>query len=292
MTGQPGNASNKLNCPRGFSIDWSNTLYIADQYNHRIQKYLKDASYGETVAGDATGMHGNASNRLSHPCDVIVGSNSEIYIADAFNHRVQLWNQNAMNGTTIAGTTGIAGDALDQFQIPYGIAHDPVENAIYVADTGNNRVMYYRVGIKNGTIVAGNSTGGMNAAQLNGALGIYFDEISKSMFIANYLGNNVVRWTLGASNWTLIAGDFNGASGQTANRFNQSTDVILDPMGNVYVTDGSNNRVQFFLANEYESNGTTIASLLNFPISLVLDSQLNLYVSDWLNHRVQKYLRY
>jgi len=80
----------------------------------------------------------------------------------------------------------------------------------------------------------------------------------------------------------------------------QATDMVLDPMGNMYVCDRNNQRIQLFKAGEYVGQtiaGTTgvsgiNASLLNYPWSLKLDNQLNLYVLDTNNHRVQKFLRY
>lgn len=71
-------------------------------------------------------------------------------------------------------------------------------------------------------------------------------------------------------------------------------------MGNVYVADALNHRIQFFPFNQV--NGSTIAgissligtnaTLVNTPYSLALDSQLNLYVADTYNHRIQKFYRY
>jgi len=71
-------------------------------------------------------------------------------------------------------------------------------------------------------------------------------------------------------------------------------------MGNIYVVDRDNRRLQFFSIGQ--SNGMTIAgitgilganaSLLNNPTSVVLDTQLNLYVSDGENHRIQKFMRF
>jgi len=71
-------------------------------------------------------------------------------------------------------------------------------------------------------------------------------------------------------------------------------------MGNRYVVDRSNTRVQFFLAGQTE--GRTIAgvtgvgglnsTLLTGPYGTIVDNQLNLYVADGWGHRVQKFLRY
>lgn len=104
IVGQYGNDSNKLNQPYGLDIDWSYTLYIADRYNHRIQKYLRDASFGETVAGKMSGVTGSTSEFLRYPCEVQVDINENVYVDDTDNHRLQLWSRGASNGITIAGT--------------------------------------------------------------------------------------------------------------------------------------------------------------------------------------------
>jgi hypothetical protein len=71
-------------------------------------------------------------------------------------------------------------------------------------------------------------------------------------------------------------------------------------MGNVYVADRNNHRIQFFSSGGI--NGTTIAGVtgvsgssnanLNTPWAVRLDGQLNLYVADCDNNRIQKFLRY
>ena len=105
VTGQVGNASNQLNNPLGLYVDWANTLYIADDANNRIQKYLKDAIFGETVAGDSTGIGGPASNLLNHPSNLAVDLDGNMYVCDRWNHRIQLWKRGASNGTTLTGIT-------------------------------------------------------------------------------------------------------------------------------------------------------------------------------------------
>ena len=194
----------------------------------------------------------------------------------------------------------MAGTALDLLNTPFGIALDPIKNGIYVSDDGNHRVVYFPVDVRNGTIVAGNNTAGVAPTQLNRPNGVYFDRISNSIIIANTAGRNIVRWSIGASNWTLVAGAFGGVAGTASNRFAYPSDVILDPMNNLYVADSSNHRIQFFF--DGQTNGSTIAgftgvngsnaSSFDFPSVVALDSQLNLYVCDFYNHRIQKFLRY
>lgn len=95
-----------MKLPRGLYIDWSYTLYIADTFNHRIQKYLRDASFGETVAGQASGISGNGANYFYEPGNVILDLNNNMYVTDSGNARVQLWSYGLSTGVTIAGTTG------------------------------------------------------------------------------------------------------------------------------------------------------------------------------------------
>jgi hypothetical protein len=151
-----------------------------------------------------------------------------------------------------------------------------------------------------GTLVAGGNGAGMNDTQLNNPRGLYFDSSTNSLLIANSGANNVVRWVIGDSNWTLVAGNINGIFGTGSTTLHGPSDVILDLMGNIYVADKYNYRVQFFLGGG--NNGTTIAGItsqygntsveLNQVTSIALDSQYNLYVSDTVNNRVQQFTRY
>ncbi|CAF2654588.1 unnamed protein product [Rotaria sp. Silwood2] len=71
-------------------------------------------------------------------------------------------------------------------------------------------------------------------------------------------------------------------------------------MGNVYVANTLNHRIQLFLAGQL--NGTTIAGvtsvsgnsaiLLSTPFLVALDTQRNLYVADMVNSRIQKFIKY
>jgi hypothetical protein len=195
---------------------------------------------------------------------------------------------------------GTAGNSNNQLSNPYGISRDSSSGTLYIADTLGNRIMRYLSGSLSGTIIAGTGVSGPNNTQLSTPYGVYFDMPTNSLLIANTGMHNVVRWVLGASNWTLVAGNVNGLPGSSSTELNTPVAVTVDPMGNVYVADMYNYRIQFFPVNQ--SSGITIAgvnrtqgtnaSLFNEPFSVVLDNQLNLYVSDTSSHRVQQFLRY
>lgn len=160
--------------------------------------------------------------------------------------------------------------------------------------------MSYPSGVRNGTLLIGGLGFGTIATQLCYPGGIYYDSFANNLVIANFGCHNIVRYVFGATNWTLVAGNINAIPGTDSASLYNPMDVTLDPMGNIYVADRANHRIQFFADGAV--NGTTIAGMsgvsgnstttLTAPWGVGLDSQLNVYVADTLNHRVQKFLRY
>ena len=195
---------------------------------------------------------------------------------------------------------GTAGSANNQLSGPLGIALDSSSGTLYISDAGNERVMQYLSGATSGTVVAGGNGGGTGNTQLNHPRGLYFESSTNSLLIVNNHAHNIVRWVVGASTWTLVTGSSSGSTGTTSTLLSYPTDVVLDSMGNMYVSDEGNQRIQFYLAGQ--SNGSTIAGvtgtsgstsqLLNTPSSVAVDSQFNIYVTDYNNFRVQKFLHY
>lgn len=307
--------------PFGFALDASNTLYIADQQNHRIQKWLRGVSAGSTIAGQAAGTHGTSLSDLYQPSAVVLNGNGDIYISDTSNNRVQFWSTVATSGTTVAGVLGRLYQIFDYVIFlsrsifirkgstttsntdlinPYGIARDPSSGTLYIVDQSNHRVMSYASGATSGTVVAGGNGPGIATNQLNLPVGIFLHSTSNSLFIANADGNNIIQWVIGASTGTVVAGSPAGLSGNTSNLLDYPVDITLDSLGNMYVADRNNHRIQLFMSGQ--TNATTIAgvmgisgissTLLNMPCSVRLDTQLNLYVADTYNNRIQQFIRY
>jgi len=181
-----------------------------------------------------------------------------------------------------------------------GIAYDSQTSNLYIVDSNNNRVMQYQYGASVGNVTAGGHGYGLSTSQLSTPVGLYFDTFSNSLVISNYNMPRIVWWRIGDYNGTIVAGSFTGVAGNDLTSLNYSFGVSLDPMGNIYVADRANHRIQFFLSGQ--SVGRTIVgitgvigtnmTLLNQPCWVTLDKQLNLYVSDTSNHRVQMFKRY
>jgi hypothetical protein len=197
--------------------------------------------------------------------------------------------------------TGSAGSSNHQLHSPGSIAVDWNSKILYISDLENHRVMSYREDAISGTVVTGGNGLGAGDTQLHSPRDLHFDSVSNSLFISNPGAHNVVQWVIGDSSWTLVADSHNvlGLHGCTSELLLLPEDVTLDSMGNVYIADGTNHRILFFLAGQ--SNGTIItgsctsgssATELNMATAVIVDTQFNVYVADHLNHRVQKFEHY
>ena len=102
VTGE-SNAS-RLDQPLDIVIQSLNTLYITEYGRHRVQQWSVGESTGRIIAGRLNASAGNSSGDLSNPNGLYVDSNGDVYVADGVNSRVQLWNNGASTGTTVAGT--------------------------------------------------------------------------------------------------------------------------------------------------------------------------------------------
>ena len=147
-TGTAGTGPSQLNSPGRVFIDDTKAMFIADMYNHRIQKWTYGACSGVTVAG--TGTAGSSVNQLRNPVSVIVDANQYMYISDRNNHRILRWPMGSCAGECIAGCTGSAGFASNQLNAPFAVAFDN-NGLLYVSDRSNNRVQKFSLSVASRT---------------------------------------------------------------------------------------------------------------------------------------------
>ncbi|CAF4380371.1 unnamed protein product [Rotaria socialis] len=257
--GTIGVSANQFNYPFGMVLDSTNALYISDLNNSRVQLWSNNAWTGTTVAGQANGTSGTGSSFLNKAAGFAMDASGNIYVTDMYNSRIQYWPSGASTGVTVIGN-GSCGNLTNQLCYPYNVIRDSITGNIYVADTVNQRVVRYLPGASSGTVVAGGNGQGSNNYQLNYPTGLYYDNSTNSLVIANAGGNNIIRWVIGASNWTLLAGSPNGTIGSTSTLLYYPVCVTFDLYGNMYVADTYNHRIQFFASGS--QTGTTIAGVV------------------------------
>ncbi len=88
-----GSGSNQLYRPSGVYVSKkTGDIYIADEYNHRIQRWSPGATSGVTIVG-ISGVSGTNATMLKYPAYVMLNKNETyLYVSDNNNHRVQRYN--------------------------------------------------------------------------------------------------------------------------------------------------------------------------------------------------------
>ena len=127
-----GTGNVKFSIPSGVAVTPDNFIFVAD--NHKIQKMSIDGEYITSV-----GKEGSGPLEFDHTYGIAISSTTgHIYIADCYNHRIQVLNPDL----TFFHTFGILGSAEGQFNKPRGVTIDQ-HGLVYVTDTGNDRIQKF-----------------------------------------------------------------------------------------------------------------------------------------------------
>ncbi|CAF0846744.1 unnamed protein product [Adineta steineri] len=192
------------------------------------------------------------------------------------------WNTTA---SSRAGT-GTSGAGLNQLSAPTGIFLDSSDN-LYVADSGNYRVLKYAPGVTNGTLIAGANVTGTTLNLLSTGIRYIFVDSSQNLYVADTYNNRVMFWANGSSSGIIVAG--NGSYGTSFNEIYNPYGIWVDSSSNVYVAEYQNQRVtkwasgattSILVAGNTSSAGNT-TSKLSSPAGLVYDeANQDLYIAN------------
>ena len=211
MFGERGGGAGQFNFPTGLAADRSGILFVADSYNHRVQRVTPDGGVSPL------GGRGSGHGQFLSPQAVATDPANAFYVVEQGNHRVQKFAENG----TLQLVFGRPGTREGEFRGPMGVAVTPGSGDIYVADTGNGRVQRFDCqGHFLGTI-SGTSPGGMAFSPQALAT-----DAADNLYIADPFADRVLRFD-----------PLGRPAGQFANAFRRPRAVACD-QGVLYVADG------------------------------------------------------
>lgn len=281
---QQGDNLKQLFYPWSICVDNKQTVYVADQFNHRIVAWKTDATQGQILIGQYG--QGSMDEQLNYPRKMIIDEkNDSFVICDNGNCRIVSWSRKRQHN-------GIIGEIIMTNIDGWGLAMDK-EGYFYVSDLRKHEIRRWKIGEKKETVVAGGNGQGDRLDQFRGPYHIFVDE-EQSIYVSDNGNHRVMKWTKCAKEGIVVAGGHGQGNDLTQLSYPQG--IVVDELGSIYIADCHNHRIVRWLKEATEGSVVVggdirgeLSNHLNFPHDLCFDQENNLYVVDSANHRVQKF---
>jgi uncharacterized protein (TIGR03437 family) len=341
----PQASSNTLFSPFDVRVDSAGNLYVSDTKNNRVLEFPPNSKSAVQIWGQ-TDFASNGANQvkpasLNVPFKVAIDYSKSpfaLYASDTANNRVLVWKDavnfrsgdsadlaigqpNLRTGIANIDTQGSANPSSTSLNQPTGLAVDS-SGDLWVADSGNNRVLRYprpveQAGRVTPDIVFGQADFNSSAsAAVNGQSLHTPAELAVgpdgSVFVADSGNNRVLQFPAGAGSGAAAVRVFGQPAFTTsllpatpsAQTLSAPLGLAVDPGSNLYVADTAANRVviipntqvaattgtpaAFVIGQDSFNTSAGSASGTRFkgPADVTLDSNGNIYVSDNGNNRV------
>jgi len=133
--GREGDAPGEFAYPLDVAVAPDGTVYTVEYGAlDRVQRFTPE---GKPI-GEPWGRTGTAPGEFQRPSGVAVGPDGTVYVADAVNHRVQVFTADG----ELRAIWGGLGSALGRFRYPYDVAVD-ADGTVYVVEFGGGRVQAF-----------------------------------------------------------------------------------------------------------------------------------------------------
>ena len=134
--GSDGRWNGQFHYPTDVAISTIGTVLVADAYNHRIQTFTEDGVYVRKWGGVGFGLSGKWAGWFRLAKAVTVDPTGRVYVADAFNRRIQKFTS---DGRLIGAWGNRTPSESAPLRYPAGVAADP-DGHLYVTDFFENRI--------------------------------------------------------------------------------------------------------------------------------------------------------
>ena len=196
----------QFNHPIGITIN-GDIIYVTENGGHRIQKITLGGEFISTF-----GINGSGGGQFSYPWGICIGPDGRIYVVDAGNDRIQVFNSDDSFCHIID---------FKKSNQPRGISFDP-SGQLHVASYISNIVTVFTP--------EGQYIRQYGQSHLNGPIDIAIDSAGNSL-VVNNSGNS------------LSIFDSHGNYIHSIGEFKYPTGVAVASNGSVWVTDRANNKL-------------------------------------------------
>lgn len=243
--------------PMGMAVDASGDTFVADSGANEVWEV---PTGGGTPVAIGTGLKG--------PEGVAVDAAGDLYIADTGNNRIVMVPvvsgklESADQQVVVANGASLAGAALSG---PTGLTVD-LQGNLYIADTGNNRVVLLPGASASNLLSAVNVGSGWSSplATTVTAGGL--------IYVADSGNGNVYSLVYPTGTKTLVATGFSNPSA-----------LATDAAGDLFVVDQGNGkvlRIPMVSGSLSMASASNVSAGIGDPYGLAMDSDGNLFVSD------------
>jgi uncharacterized protein (TIGR03437 family) len=340
----PQASTNTLSFPFGLRVDTDGTVYVADVGNNRVLSF-PPASKSAVLVWGQTDFSSNGVDQvkaagMNSPAKVVIDYTRTpfaLYVADTANNRVLVWKDgvnfhngdpadmvigqpNLYSGLPNVDTPGGQTPTSTSLAAPRGLAVDVFGN-LWVADSGNNRVLHYsRPVAQSGRIAADTVLGQpdftssnsavVGPASLNLPVGLALGP-NGDLFVADAGNNRVLEFPAGPATHAAAIRVYGQASftagaapaTPSAQTLNVPAGIFVDAAANLYIADSGANRVviipntlvagstatpaQYVIGQDSFNTATGgTGTQLRLPSDVTADSSGNIYISDHDYNRI------